>query len=205
MLATPVRRFGATATRSLATPAAAPKHHRIVVVGAGAAGSSAAHQLLASKLVGSGEIAVVEPSQHHHYQPGWTLVGAGIRKKTDLRRPVADILDKRLTHYTSAVQTFEPERNVVNLGDRSLSYDQLIVCPGIEIKIDAVKGLRDALTDERTPVGTIYKYVSAAPSLMPYLLSLPAPSRPARLSATRRGTWPTPSAVARLSSPNQPE
>ncbi|PWN25069.1 FAD/NAD(P)-binding domain-containing protein [Jaminaea rosea] len=158
MLATPVRRFGASATRSLATPAAAPKHHRIVVVGAGAAGSSAAHQLLASKLVGSGEIAVVEPSQHHHYQPGWTLVGAGIRKKTDLRRPVADILDKRLTHYTSAVQTFEPERNVVNLGDRSLSYDQLIVCPGIEIKIDAVKGLRDALTDERTPVGTIYKY-----------------------------------------------
>lgn len=174
MLATPVARFGASSVTRLATPTATlpTKHHRVVVVGAGAAGSSIAHQILATKLVGSGDVAVVDPAHMHHYQPGWTLVGAGIRKKGDLRKPVADILDKRLQHYAEAVEGFEPERNMVRLGGRTLSYDHLIVAPGIEVKIDAVKGLRAALTDERAPVSTIYKYVGAAgaarrPSILP--------------------------------------
>lgn len=45
-------------------------------MGGGAAGITTAAQLLKqnSKL----KIALVEPAEKHHYQPGWTLVGGGV-------------------------------------------------------------------------------------------------------------------------------
>ena len=48
----------------------------VVVVGAGAGGLAAASSLLKrSKNI---RIAVVDPSETHDYQPGWTMVGGGI-------------------------------------------------------------------------------------------------------------------------------
>jgi sulfide:quinone oxidoreductase len=51
-------------------------HYQIVIVGGGAAGITTAAQLLKqnSKL----KIAIVEPAEKHHYQPGWTLIGGGV-------------------------------------------------------------------------------------------------------------------------------
>jgi sulfide:quinone oxidoreductase len=50
-------------------------HHQILIVGGGNAGISLAAQLLRKdkKL----DIAIVEPSEKHYYQPAWTLVGGG--------------------------------------------------------------------------------------------------------------------------------
>lgn len=50
-------------------------NHQIIIVGGGAAGITVAAQLLKknSKL----DIAIVEPSDKHYYQPAWTLVGGG--------------------------------------------------------------------------------------------------------------------------------
>ena len=53
--------------------------HNILVVGGGAAGLAVASSLYKrnSKL----DIAVIEPSDKHYYQPGWTLMGAGVFDK----------------------------------------------------------------------------------------------------------------------------
>ena len=52
--------------------------HDIVIIGAGAAGVAAASSLLArdSNL----DIAIIDPANVHYYQPGWTMVGAGVFK-----------------------------------------------------------------------------------------------------------------------------
>ncbi len=48
--------------------------HRVVVVGGGAAGLTVAAQLT-RKLGGEADVAVVEPSDFHYYQPWWTMTG----------------------------------------------------------------------------------------------------------------------------------
>jgi 2-polyprenyl-6-methoxyphenol hydroxylase-like FAD-dependent oxidoreductase len=53
--------------------------HQILIVGGGAAGIATAASL--HKRDASLDIAIIEPSATHYYQPGWTMVGAGIFKK----------------------------------------------------------------------------------------------------------------------------
>jgi len=48
------------------------RHHQILIVGGGAAGITVAAQLLRQDA--GLDVAVVEPSAEHDYQPGWTLV-----------------------------------------------------------------------------------------------------------------------------------
>ncbi len=133
--------------------------HKVVIVGGGAAGSSVSHQLLRSGRYASDDIAVVDPAQWHHYQPGWTLVGGGLKDKDDLRMRMTDVLDPKLKLYNQGVESFAPEDNAVTLstGDR-LQYEQLIVCPGIGIHYDKIKGMPEALADPSLPISTIYGY-----------------------------------------------
>lgn len=135
------------------------RSHKVVIVGAGAAGSSVSHQLLRSGKYKSDDIAVVDPATWHHYQPGWTLVGGGLKDKDDLRMRMTDVLDAKLKFYNEGVQAFTPEDNAVTLatGDK-LQYEQLIVCPGIHISYDKIKGMPEALADPSLPVSTIYGY-----------------------------------------------
>ena len=55
------------------------KFFQIVIVGGGAAGLATAVSL--KKRNSSLQIAVIEPSDQHYYQPGWTMVGAGVFRK----------------------------------------------------------------------------------------------------------------------------
>ncbi|TQV96058.1 hypothetical protein V2A60_003494 [Cordyceps javanica] len=139
--------------------AASARSHRVVVVGGGSAGSNVSHQLLRSGKYKKGEIAVIDPAEWHHYQPGWTLVGGGLANKNDFKLRLADIHDAKLTVYRNRVAAFQPEENHVTLqnGDR-LEYDQLVVCPGISTNYDQIRGLPEALADPSSNVSSIYSY-----------------------------------------------
>ncbi|MBM5826877.1 MAG: FAD-binding protein, partial [Cyanobacteria bacterium M_surface_7_m2_040] len=58
-------------------------HHQVLVVGGGAAGITAAAQLRRARA--GLDVAILEPSAEHWYQPGWTLVGAGVFSLEDTR------------------------------------------------------------------------------------------------------------------------
>ncbi|EGX94900.1 pyridine nucleotide-disulfide oxidoreductase, putative [Cordyceps militaris CM01] len=148
------------ATLSTATVTGTARSHKVVVVGGGTAGASVSHQLLRGGQYARGDVAVVDPAVWHHYQPGWTLVGGGLKDKDDLRLRMTDVLrDPRLTLYPQAVRGFSPAENAVTLasGDR-LQYEQLVVCPGIRVDYGAIKGLPEALADPDLPVSTVYGY-----------------------------------------------
>ncbi|KAH8174616.1 pyridine nucleotide-disulfide oxidoreductase domain-containing protein [Sarocladium implicatum] len=148
------------ATVSDAIPvSSASRRHKVAIVGAGSAGMAVSHQLLRTGKFQSEDIAIIDPAEWHHYQPGWTLVGGGLKNKEDLRRQLPSLLDPRIRLYNQQTESFQPENNTVTLGNGDkLEYEQLVVCPGININYDSVKGLSEALKDPQAPVSSIYGY-----------------------------------------------
>lgn len=154
-------RNASSLARSFATVsnAASGRSHRIVVIGGGSAGLDISHKLLRSGKFAQDEIAVVDPATWHHFQPGWTLVGGGIKTKEELRRPLNSLIDPKFKFYNDSVAGFAPEDNSITLGNGDkVSYEQLVVAPGISVNYGSVKGLPEALADPKSLVSSIYSY-----------------------------------------------
>jgi len=66
------------------------KTYDVVIVGGGSGGVATAASLLKRRQKLS--IAVVEPADTHYYQPGFTLVGAGVFEPEVTRRPTAGVM-----------------------------------------------------------------------------------------------------------------
>ncbi len=116
----------------------------IVIVGGGAAGCAVAASLL--KRNQQLNIAMIEPSLHHYYQPAWTLVGAGEFDIAKTVRNMADCIPKGVTWLQASVTQFEPDQNRVitdSLG--AIQYQYLIVAAGLTIDWQAIKGLSESL------------------------------------------------------------
>ncbi len=120
------------------------KHFQILVIGGGNAGLSAAALLLLKN--GKLKVGIVEPSEKHYYQPAWTLVGGGAFNIKDTERDEKDFIPKGAEWIKDKVATFQPDSNEVVLASgEAIGYDQLLVCPGIQLDWSAVKGLQENL------------------------------------------------------------
>jgi sulfide:quinone oxidoreductase len=119
-------------------------HHSIVIVGGGTAGITVAARL--QNADPTLDVAIVEPSTTHYYQPLWTLVGGGQFSREVTARPEADYIPPGATWIRDYVEGFAPERDSVILrGGGELHYDQLVVCAGIQLDWGAIEGLAGAL------------------------------------------------------------
>ncbi len=119
-------------------------HYSILIVGGGSAGITVAARLRAQPA--PPDIAIVEPSEHHYYQPLWTMVGAGVVDKESTRRAEQDYIPDGVTWIRDAVARFEPDKNaIVTVGGARFTYDQLVVAVGIQLDWDKIDGLRDHL------------------------------------------------------------
>ena len=87
------------------------KSYQVLVVGGGAAGLATAASL--KKRDRSLEVAVVEPSDKHYYQPGWTMVGAGVFTKEDTIKDTDSIWPSDVIRIKDEVIKFEPKNNKV--------------------------------------------------------------------------------------------
>ncbi|KAI1366906.1 FAD/NAD(P)-binding domain-containing protein [Xylaria arbuscula] len=143
--------------RTYATSIPAKAHHRVVIVGGGTAGVTAAAQLQRSAGLEKKDIAILDPAQTHHYQPGWTLVGSGLKSLDDLQRPLSHVIPDGVKHYPLRVSTFDPEQNAVKTSEGvDITYDYLIVAPGLETNFGGISGLQEALQDPASQVSSIY-------------------------------------------------
>lgn len=118
-------------------------HHQILIIGGGNAGISTAAQLLRKndKL----DIAIVDPADKHYYQPAWTLVGGGAFDIQKTVRSEASVMPKGVTWIKQKAMAFAPEQNRVDLDSGSVTYDYMIVCPGIQLNWNAIKGLTETI------------------------------------------------------------
>lgn len=116
----------------------------VVIIGAGAAGIATAAGLLRRQKTLS--IAIIDGSEAHYYQPGWTMVGGGVFDPAVTARATAQVIPKGVKWIRAHVTRFMPQKNTVVLADKSLvTYQQLVVCPGLKLDWDAVAGLPEAL------------------------------------------------------------
>lgn len=120
------------------------RQYDVVVMGAGSAGIAVAAGLL--KRDASLRVAIVEPSAEHYYQPAWTLVGAGAYSIEDTLRPMASVIPRGAFWIKASVSAFAPDRQLVLLSDGTeLGYQQLIVCPGLQLAWEQIEGLEETL------------------------------------------------------------
>ncbi|MCD1638063.1 TIGR01244 family sulfur transferase [Stutzerimonas frequens] len=128
-----------TSSRLAATP-----RYDVLVIGGGAAGCAVTASLL--KRDPNLRIAVIEPREQHYYQPGWTLVGAGVFDRANTERAMSRCIPPKAQWIHAAAEAFEPEHQQVVLEDGSrIGYRALVVCPGLALDWDAIEGARDSL------------------------------------------------------------
>ncbi len=122
----------------------ADSSYDVVIVGAGAAGISVASSL--QKRDRNLSIGLIDPADIHYYQPGWTLVGAGVFEAGETVRTMASVIPQGIHWLKAAVAAFEPEKNIVVLdGCRLIGYRHLVVCPGLKLDWHRIDGLVDTL------------------------------------------------------------
>ena len=132
-------------------------HYQVLVVGGGTGGISVAARLRNEP--NPPEVAIIEPSEKHYYQPIWTLVGGGVFPKEVSERDEADFIPEGATWIQDAVESFDPKNNRVTTKDgREIGYDYLVVAAGIQIDWDAIPGLAQAVGKPDTGVCSNYSY-----------------------------------------------
>ena len=119
------------------------EHHRVVIIGGGNAGLSVAGRLRRS---GVHDIVVIEPREHHRYQPIFSHIAGGTAPASMAIRSQASVMPKGVKLIRDAVVDVVPEASTVHLASgRRITFDQVVVCPGIQKDWDRVPGLAAAM------------------------------------------------------------
>jgi sulfide:quinone oxidoreductase len=116
-----------------------PTNARIVIIGAGAGGTALANRLV-RRLEGA-QITLIDPRAEHLYQPGLSLVAAGLKPADYVTSKTTDWLPKGVTLIAEKAAAIDPEaKTVATQTGQSVPYDFLVVAPGLVLDHDAIEG-----------------------------------------------------------------
>uniref|UniRef100_A0A8C7EXB7 Sulfide:quinone oxidoreductase, mitochondrial n=1 Tax=Neovison vison TaxID=452646 RepID=A0A8C7EXB7_NEOVI len=132
---------------------AAKNHYEVLVLGGGSGGISMAARM--KRRVGAENVAIVEPSERHFYQPIWTLVGAGAKQLSASGRPTASVIPSGVEWIKTRVVELDPNKNCVRTDSgKEISYKYLIIALGIQLDYEKIKGLPEGF--DHPKIGSNY-------------------------------------------------
>ncbi len=133
---------------------------RIVIAGAGAAGLAAASRLSAG--LDGARITLIDARMPHYYQPGFTLVGAGIKPPHYVVSNTADYISSNVDWVQESVAEIDPDANkVVTSRGKTIAYDYLIVATGLTLHYEEIDGMEAGLIGKEG-IASIYNGPDAA-------------------------------------------
>ncbi|NNE03234.1 MAG: NAD(P)/FAD-dependent oxidoreductase [Eudoraea sp.] len=119
-------------------------HYQILIIGGGTGGIMTAAQLL--KKDKNLDIGLIEPADTHYYQPAWTLVGAGTYDYNKTAKPMARVMPKGVHWIRDYATALNPDKNEVATENKgNLTYDYLVVAPGLVNDMSLLEGLTEAI------------------------------------------------------------
>jgi sulfide:quinone oxidoreductase len=159
-------RLGGLAALFAAAPVAAAEPQKlktgakIVIAGAGAAGLACASRL--AKLLDGASITLIDRRKQHFYQPGFTLVAAGLKDEAYVTSATQAYVPREATLIEERVREIDPHgRKVVTDAGRSVPYDFLVLAMGLELDYAGIAGMDTALIG-KDGVGSVYASPEAA-------------------------------------------
>lgn len=133
----------------------AKQSYKVLILGGGTGGISVAASL--KRTLDDGNIAIVEPSEKHFYQPLWTLAGTGLMSKVETEKQEKDLIPDGVTWIKESVVSIDPVKQTVQLShDLRVSYDFLVVATGLQLNYDKIEGLKGNLG--QNGICSVYQY-----------------------------------------------
>jgi sulfide:quinone oxidoreductase len=117
---------------------------KIVIVGGGLAGISTAARLTLN--LSDPDVTIIEPEKYSaSYQPGQTLVAAGIWDKDEILYERDDFVPDGVKVIAERAVFFNPQENKLTTDKgQVVSYDYLILATGVQLDFERIKGLEEA-------------------------------------------------------------
>ena len=132
---------GGTQAQSATVAKASSVKGKILIIGGGLAGISTAAKL--TNELSNPNITIIEPNPKSvSYQPGNTLIGAGIYTRQDVMYETKDFLPSGVTLVKDKAVEFDPENNnVTTASGKVVKYDFLVIAAGLKLDFSKIKGL----------------------------------------------------------------
>lgn len=141
--------------------------HEVVIIGGGNAGVSLAARL---ERYGVKDIGLIEPKEHHLYQPLFSHIAGGRAQAGEAVRTQESVTPKGVTWIRDSAVDVDANSNTVTLASGStVAYGQLVVCPGLQYDWDDVPGLAAAVN---SPHGATHYEFDLAPKAWTLLSGL---------------------------------
>jgi len=135
--------IGGTEAEAATVANASEAKGKILIIGGGLGGMSTAARLANS--LTNPDITIIEPEADSvSYQPGQTLVAAGLWEKDDILYKRDDFVPTGTTLIKEKAIEFDPDNNTVKTDKGTeVKYDFLIIAAGVKLNYSAIKGLED--------------------------------------------------------------
>ena len=127
---------------------------RIVILGSGAAGTGLVNRLV-QRLEGA-QITLIDGRKQHWYQPGFTLIAAGLKPANYSVSGTGDWLPSGVTWVQDYAAAIDPAaQRVTTVGGEQVDYDYLIVATGLSLDWASVEGFSLDMVGQNG-IGAVY-------------------------------------------------
>lgn len=133
---------GASMQAEAATVAKASAKGKILIVGGGFAGLSLLNKL--SSVIDNPDVTIIEPNEEVLYQPGYTLVAAGVYQPNDVVYKTSSYIPSGAKWIKAKVNEFHPDENYVMTDkNEKVTYDYMIVATGLQLNFGGIEGFSE--------------------------------------------------------------